>query len=166
MAVKQNNNWIVITFAVNFCLTLTTLYLVGIMFWVGLYKFNPVGQASSSQSEALCAQNQDQAGAVKATVNQIKIRELASDTGFSPKSETYVASDNSDTVLTVENMGFREHSFVIDEVNLDTGLIAPGSSKDINLGNFPFDLGKTYTFYSNAAGDNKDDFSGVLTVRP
>jgi hypothetical protein len=169
MAEKQNNKWIIITFAVNFCLTLTTLYLVGIMFWVGLYKFNPMGQVGTAQKQpAQCVtiptalpqiQAQSQPTNASEPVSQKTIN--VNDTGFVIKVFSENAGDNP--VVTVVNSGAASHSFVIDELKVDSGDIAAGKSKDIPLGILP-DVEKNYTFYSNSSGDDKNTFSGAMMV--
>ena len=166
MAEKQNNKWIVITFAVNFCLTLTTLYLVGIMFWVGLVKYNPMGQIGAQQ----LAQCEQQVAASQTQVQDQQPTNLAepvvtqktinvNDTGFVTKAFSENAGDSP--VVTIVNAGSAAHSFVIDELKVDSGDIAAGQTKDIQLGVLP-DVGKNYTFYSNSSGDDKNNFSGVM----
>jgi hypothetical protein len=172
MAAKQNNRWILITFAANFCLTLVTLYMVGIMFWVGLYRYNPMGTSGTNVQQAQCAPLQNSAVLPADASQQTAPQETAigievGDTGFSPKEFTYNNGINSGpAIITIKNTGSKAHSFAVDGSypNIDSGDIAPGQWKEIHIGNYMFDPDKTYTYYSNSAGDSKDIFSGVMTV--
>lgn len=168
MAAKQKNKWIIVTFAANFCLTLVTLYMVGIMFWVGLYRYNPMGSGGTNAQQTQCAlpQNTDfaPAPATQPAVPQEAVVGIeVSDTGFAPQTFTDNLS-GANMVITVKNTGSRAHSFVIDEANLYSGDIAPNQWKEIRIGNYTFDPDKTYTYYSNSDGDSKDIFSGVMKV--
>lgn len=84
------------------------------------------------------------------------------DSGFSPKSLDVASSSN--LVAEITNKGVNPHSFVIDDLGIDSGAIAPGQTKTIALENLSAGKG-TYTYYSNVGGDNRDTFNGVMTAK-
>jgi len=89
-------------------------------------------------------------------------RELAiTDEGYSPAG--FQASAGETTVIKITNNGQKVHSFAIDELDIDSGLIDPGQTKEIIM-NKQFAEPKNYTFHSNADGDDPQTFTGVLMV--
>lgn len=70
---------------------------------------------------------------------------------------------NQKTAIAIINNGESSHSFVIDELNINSGLIEPGQTKEIVIDR-QFTESKNYVFYSNAAGDDPQTFKGILMV--
>jgi len=52
---------------------------------------------------------------------------------------------------------------VIDELKINTGLIQPGQTKNVVIDQ-DFAESTVYNFYSDAAGDDKTTFGGVLMI--
>jgi uncharacterized cupredoxin-like copper-binding protein len=65
--------------------------------------------------------------------------------------------------VTLDNTGALEHSFLIDELSVDSGVVAPASQKTIS---FTPSAAGTYTFYCNIAGHREGGMTGTLTVNP
>jgi len=83
------------------------------------------------------------------------------DQGYSPSG--FQIYSNQITTVTVLNIGELAHSFVIDELNIDSGIIEPGQIKEIIIDQNSAES-KNYTFYSNAEGDDPETFTGVMMV--
>jgi len=93
------------------------------------------------------------------TVKQISL--AIEDNGFSPTGiQIYANQSNS---LTIANNSNQPHSFVIDELKINTGLIQPGQTKNVVIDQ-DFAESTVYNFYSDAAGDDKTTFGGVLMI--
>jgi len=67
------------------------------------------------------------------------------------------------TSLEITNRGVNGHSFVIDELGVDTGMIKPGETRTVTLKSLANEP-QNYTFYSNLTEDDKDKFSGEFIV--
>ncbi len=65
--------------------------------------------------------------------------------------------------VTLDNTGALEHSFLIDELSVDSGVVAPASKKTLS---FTPSAAGTYTFYCNVAGHREGGMTGTLTVHP
>ena len=72
-------------------------------------------------------------------------------------------SPNQLATISITNTGEKPHSFVVDELEIDTGLIKPGQTKKIE---FSKDIKspESFEFYSNAEGDNKEKITGLITI--
>jgi hypothetical protein len=90
------------------------------------------------------------------------IKVVMDDGGYATR-EVNVALSSS-RFVDVVNKGVNPHSFVIDEIGIDSGAIAPGETKRVALENLNADA-KNYTFYSNIGTDNRESFSGVITAK-
>jgi len=83
------------------------------------------------------------------------------DQGFSPAGiQIYANQSNS---LTITNNSKQPHSFVIDELKINSGLIQPGQTKTVVIDQ-DFPESAAYNFYSDAASDDKTTFKGILMI--
>jgi uncharacterized cupredoxin-like copper-binding protein len=162
----KNNKFLAIGFVVNFCLTLVSLYLVGIVYYAGICKVNLLAvKTPAAQCEQAAPASQQSATTVngQTAAPETVVSMEVNDSGFLTK-ELSINLSGPAVLLTIKNTGTTTHSFVIDNPAVNVGDIAPGESKDVHLGNYIFDPDKEYTFYSNSSGDSKDIFSGTLKV--
>jgi hypothetical protein len=90
------------------------------------------------------------------------IKILMDDGGFNPKTLDVASSSN--LVAEITNKGVNPHSFVIDDLGIDSGAIQPGQTKAVALENLGAGKG-TYIYYSNIDGDHHDVFSGTMTAK-
>jgi len=65
--------------------------------------------------------------------------------------------------VTLDNTGALEHSFLVDELSVDSGVVAGGSKKVVS---FTPSAAGTYTFYCNISGHKEGGMTGTLTVSP
>lgn len=63
--------------------------------------------------------------------------------------------------VTLENSGALEHTFLIDELGVNSGTVAGGQSGTIS---FTPNTAGTYTFYCNVPGHKEGGMTGTLTV--
>lgn len=91
-------------------------------------------------------------GAIKITVN---------DGGYLQKK--LVLTPEVPTYLEITNKGVNDHSFVIDELGVDSGVIKPGETRAISLPSLE-NKAQNYVFYSNLAGDGNEVFSGEFII--
>jgi len=78
---------------------------------------------------------------------------------FSPATITV---KNGVTVrLTLKNTGNVSHNFLIDALDVDSGLVSPGSSKTFE---FSADGAGTYSFYCSVPGHEDSGMVGTLEV--
>ena len=71
------------------------------------------------------------------------------------------AQVGQEVTVTLENVGALEHSFLIDELGVDSGTVAVGASGTVTF--TPSSAG-TYTFYCNIPGHSDAGMVGELTV--
>ena len=93
---------------------------------------------------------------------QNKIVEIAvSEDGFSPSG--FHIKLNQFATVSIVNAGEKPHSFVIDELGIDTGLIEPGQTKKFEFGK-DIKSAESFKFYSNAEGDDKEKIIGSIMI--
>jgi hypothetical protein len=90
------------------------------------------------------------------------IKLLMDDGGFNHKTLDVASSSN--LVAEITNKGVNPHSFVIDDLGIDSGAIQPGQTRIVALENLNAGKG-TYIYYSNIDGDRRDVFSGTMTTK-
>lgn len=83
------------------------------------------------------------------------------DNGYSP-AEIEI-DGNKMTTITIKNSAQAIYSFVIDELNINIEAIAPGEEVGLVIAQ-EFAESESYTFRSNAEGDDPQTFTGVLMV--
>ena len=93
--------------------------------------------------------------------NEMPIKLAMDDAGYVQKQLDIVLS--SSRLVQITNNGVNPHSFVIDELGIDSGEISPGQSKTLRLENM--DDAVSYFYYSSVAGDTREKFSGVLMAK-
>jgi len=94
--------------------------------------------------------------------SQTKTMEIiASDEGFLPSGFQMGPKDT--VTISVTNQGESPHSFVIDDLPIDTGAIEPGQTKTITIGK-QFDQPVELKYYSNIDSDNPEIFKGTIMV--
>lgn len=106
-------------------------------------------------------------GANSTPLPAVQAKIIVRDNAFEPNLLT--GKVNQPLELTVENQGTKPHSFVIDELKLNTGPIEPGKQATLTvLGNKirTYTNGGAYIFYSDVAGDNAAGLTGNLSINP
>lgn len=110
----------------------------------------------------------EMAGAVDHVASPVKAKEIAgvnnleiNDLGFFP-AEIKISS-NKISRISVINSGKKPHSLVIDELNIDLGIIYPAETREFVIAQ-DFTESKSYVFYSNAEDDNPEIFKGNLII--
>jgi uncharacterized cupredoxin-like copper-binding protein len=68
---------------------------------------------------------------------------------------------NTDVTIHLTNKGATAHDFSIDALNISTGDVAPGATKDVKI-NAP---AGDYTYYCNVPGHEAAGMKGTLTVK-
>ena len=71
------------------------------------------------------------------------------------------AQVGQEVTVTLDNVGALEHSFLIDELGVDSGIVAAGASGTVT---FTPGTAGTYTFYCNIPGHSDAGMIGELTV--
>lgn len=93
---------------------------------------------------------------------QNKTVEIAvSEDGFSPSG--FHINLNQFATVSIANTGEKPHSFVVDELGIDTGLIEPGQTKKFEFGK-DIKSAESFKFYSNAEGDDKEKIIGSILI--
>lgn len=147
MAAKNKNKnqnqtkWFMAMFIVEFCFTFTTLFLVSIMFYSGLHK-----------TTVHCNNAVD---------NQQRLAIAVNDNGFVPSG--FGLRSGSPASIVIKNTGKMPHSFVSDQLNINSGPILAGQTKTIKIQQLPNEIAE-YDFYSNMPGDDQRLFSGIIMV--
>ena len=67
-----------------------------------------------------------------------------------------------DTTFILKNLGFTTHSFVIDELDIYSGVIPPGESKTVN---FTAEEPGEYDFYCSVGNHRDNGMEGILIVK-
>jgi len=80
---------------------------------------------------------------------------------FTPN--TLTAKVGQTVNVTLDNTGALEHSFLVDELSVDSGVVAGGSKKVVS---FTPSAAGTYTFYCSIPGHKDGGMTGTLTVSP
>ena len=158
-----------ISFIVNFCAIFTLIFTFGL-----LILRDAIGSdmAQATVSEALCdsscdcaAESKDQPAVLFPVTagqpNEGSIKITMDDGGY--LQDRFVLSPEGTKMLEITNKGVNAHSFVIDELAIDSGVIEPGQTRTIALDSLP-DEPLDYIFYSNLSDDDKENFSGVFAV--
>ncbi len=76
---------------------------------------------------------------------------------------------NQPIELTIENQGTKPHSFVIDELQLQSAPIEPGKTAVVTIlakQIRTYTNGGAYIFYSDVAGDKDAGLAGNLSINP
>ncbi len=97
----------------------------------------------------------------------LNMKIVARDDKFDPNILT--GTVNQPIALTIENQGTKPHSFVIDELKINSGPIEPGKSGAVTvLSNKirTYTNGGAYIFYSDVAGDKDAGLTGNLSFTP
>lgn len=115
--------------------------------------------AQTRISENIQNQSKEQIAPAKKQARIIPVE--ISDETFSPVG--IHISLNELAGISVANRGEKPHSFVIDELDIDSGPIEPGQTKELELSQ-NIRSAASFTFYSNAEGDDPQIFKGILMV--
>lgn len=83
------------------------------------------------------------------------------DDGFSPSG--FHLPLNEFAKISLTNKGEKPHSFVIDELNINSGAIDPGQTKELEFGQ-DIKNATSFRFYSNAEGDDKEKMNGSIVI--
>lgn len=169
---KQFDRAAAISFFVNFCAVFSLVLVVGLLTVAGSFDVAKSGSASLSGAasrfacscpESADCQLQPIAPAVlfpisAPTPTEVAVEIYVDEGGFSSR-ELNMAVSSLRTVKII-NRGVRVHSFAIDALGIDSGIIAPGQSVTVLLENFG--EAKQVKFHSLATGDSEDIFSGII----
>lgn len=79
------------------------------------------------------------------------------DIDFNPNE--FIIPANTDVTVTLPNEGVAEHTFVIDELEINVS-IAPGATETVTI-NAP---AGTYTYYCDVPGHRAQGMEGTMTV--
>ena len=159
-----------VNFGVIFCTVFSLIYVVGLLLVASFAGGSRAGLASISApfQRAVCSQisKDNNASATPemifpAAYNGAGVDDVITvdDGGYNQKLVT-VSIKNS-RALEISNQGVNPHSFVIRDLNIDSGPIAPGSSKIVVLEGMGSDI-RNYDFYSNIGRDDTFLFGGVV----
>jgi len=83
----------------------------------------------------------------------------AGDLFFDPKEFTIPA--NTDVSVTLNNGGALQHDFVIDELNVKSDLVDPGSSTTFTING----AAGQYQYYCSVPGHREAGMVGTLTIQ-
>jgi len=161
-------------FAAFFCAIFSLIYLVGLLLVANIFnkpqfdfaKISLPVQNSCSCKGSVEACSLSSLPAVLFPVgadnpNEATIKLTMDDAGYVQKQLDTALS--SSRLVQITNNGVNPHSFVIDELGIDSGEISPGQSKTLRLENM--DDAVSYFYYSSVAGDTREKFSGVLMAK-
>jgi len=144
---------IILSFFLGIILFFVFLELASINERVGTLEIN-------NKEIALVSGGQTPPAVAKQKIAQEVIMEV-SDLGFSPGG--IHISSNEFVKISVTNKGEKPHSFVIDELNIDSGAIEPGQTKELEFGQ-NIQGTASFRFYSNLEGDDKEIMTGSIMV--
>jgi len=65
--------------------------------------------------------------------------------------------------LKITNNDSKPHSFVIEDLKVNSGAIAAGAEKTLSIDDIP-NITKVYEFYSDQKGDDRDILQGTLFI--
>ena len=106
-------------------------------------------------------------GASGTPLPPLSMKIVARDNTFEPNILT--GTVNQPIALTIENQGTKPHSFVIDEMKINSGPIEPGKQGNVTILSNRI---RTYTnggalpFYSDVSGDKDAGLTGNLSFTP
>lgn len=159
-------------FFVNFCAIFTLVFTFSL-----LALGNSLGgrntAATVSGTDSMCSANSclcDTEAADEPAVlypvtagepNEGAVSIVVDDSGYSQKK--FELTPLMPILIEITNKGVNDHSFVIDELGIDSGKINPGETRKMVLKKFD-DVPQVYIFYSNLASDDVDKFSGRFVV--
>lgn len=159
MEEKKVSLYLLLSFILNFCLTFTIIWTLGILLYLNI-KLDEIRSACPKcASCSVAAPKVEEPVIVARTQKSIDIE--VSDNGFTNNS--IAANTTDDVTIVLRNTGTKPHSFVIDDLGLDSQLVEGGNFKVIVVDSLP-ERTAAYTFYSNAPDDEVGVFSGVLNV--
>ena len=164
-----------VEFFVNFCVIFSLILIVGLMAVSDSFGGSSGGMASLSRplvSNSKCSCPAVDCGFAPiapavlfpASADQpleAALEIFVDEGGFS--SRELNLSLSSSRTLRISNKGVRNHSLVIDALNLNSGVIVPGQSVTVILENSG-DQARELSFYSDLPGDDGDNFSGVIVL--
>lgn len=167
--------YLLLSFILNFCLTFSLIYVVSILFFLGIGRSDNASRcpiySSGFPFDNMQFEDEKESGgrieegddAADDSDEDFEVEESVeiNDLGFTIKGFQVWASDIVN--ITVSNTGSKAHSFVIDELNIDSGIIGAGESKLVRIESLPNEE-KIYNFYSNASDDKANGFGGIMLV--
>lgn len=169
---KKIDKSTIVSFGVNFCAVFSLIYTVALLLIANMAGSNSPAVASLSASlpnKCSCDNSSNTISPESNVLFPVPSDELGEaservvmDDGGYVQKRLEVSLSGPRTII-VENKGVNTHSFVIDGLKIDSGLIIPGEEKTIVLENLP-EVTQNYTYYSNVSGDNKESFNGVIVV--
>lgn len=156
MEEKKISLYLLLSFILNFCLTFTIIWTLGILLYLNI-RLDDMQSACPRCPDCAMAAKADKPAAKTPRSVDIEV----TDNGFA--NNAFQFSANEDITVVIRNTGVNPHSFVIDSLGLNSGIVEAGNFRVVAAGSFP-DKSETYTFYSDAPGDEIGVFSGVFQV--
>jgi len=83
--------------------------------------------------------------------------------GYSTKGIAANMKISKTLLLKIKNNDSKPHSFVIDDLKINSGAIAAGTEKNLSIDNIS-NTTRTYEYYSDQKGDDRNSFRGSLLV--
>jgi len=170
---KKIDKAVAVGFAANFCAVFSLIYVVGLLLVANIFGGPQAGLAAVSipVQESCSCKGADETCAISSlpavlfpvsadNPNEAAIKLSMDDTGYLQK-ELNISLSSSRRVQ-ISNNGVTPHSFVIDELGIDSGDIAPGQSKILGLENLAD--GTSYVYYSKTGSDAREKFSGTVAA--
>jgi hypothetical protein len=160
-----------ISFAVNFCAVFSLIYVVALLLVANMLGDRRAAMAAVSKPLQPCS-CEDRCASVPSghpdilvsssgAENAVVATLTVDDGGFWPKQVSIPASGAPS--VKIENRGVNDHSFVIDELSVNSGPIKPGQAQTIILENISDDA-PSYDFYSDTTGDGGQNFGGSIMI--
>lgn len=164
---KKANLYLILSFILNFCLTFTIIWTLGILLYMNMHNEEMWRSCGSRNDFAAVKDNGNTEPAdddlVALTEPEPRVVDIEiKDNGYANNSFEFGFGE--EVTFTLRNTGLKPHSFVIDELSVDSGLIEGGNFRVVKIEALPSNEA-TYTFHSNASGDEPGVFSGVITVK-
>lgn len=169
MEEKKMELYLIMSFVINFCAAFILIWTVGLLFYIEVGSFNRAKCGNAAYQninpfEQLRMEDEkdtQEPDVAKSESEPEIINVEVNDNGFLSKG-FQASSFNAVTIVFVNN-GTKAHSFVIDELDVDSGAVESGQTKTITIRSLPQE-NKVYNFYSGVSGDREAGFSGLMMV--
>ena len=164
MEEKKASLYLLLSFILNFCLTFTIIWTLGILLYLNM-RLDDVSMKCSGSLKSNAPVVMDKTGTFRPGDQAVKTEKNidieVNDNGF--VNNSFKVTTNDDVTITLRNTGTKPHSFKIDELGVDSMIVEAGGFKMFTVGSLPT-KNAVYNFYSSAPSDELSVFSGELTV--
>ncbi len=163
MEEKKASLYLLLSFILNFCLTFTIIWTLGILLYLNM-RLDDVSMKCSGPLKSNAAVV-DKTGTLQPGDQVVKTEKNidieVNDNGF--VNNSFRVTTNDEVAITLRNTGTKPHSFKIDDLGVDSTIVEAGGFKMFTIGSLP-NRNAVYNFYSNVPSDELSVFSGELTV--